>query len=638
MRSDRANRASGIALNRRQLLTGAAVFGGGLLTTPLSLHPTVAHAASVAAAGSDLGAIEHVVFLMQENRSFDHYFGAYRGVRGFNDHSSAGLGAFAQPLPTNTTRQPLGVQLPFHLDTGSGIGECTHDINHSWLVQHESRGSGTNDAFVSSHTASQFDGPDRGLLTMGYYKRADLPYHYALADNFTICDAYFSSILGPTHPNRLMSMSGTVDPAAKHGGPVLTTELARDALFSVGWTTVPELLESAGVSWKTYTAPGQGFIPGSTSLGFGNAILPYFAQYAKVSSSLHQKAFLPTFPGDFASDVRNGTLPHVSWIISPEGFDEHPPTPPSFGARFIDQVLRTLLSNPVVWSKTVVFITYDENGGFFDHVPPPVPPAGTVGEFITSPALPSRASGVAGPLGLGFRVPMLVVSPFSKGGYVSSQIFDHTSQIQFLEQRFGIHCANISTWRRRTVGDLTTALHWNADRRAPPLPSTASYAAQAMTAQGCTPSDLNETNTNQPTYPQLSAQSMPTQEVGSAKRIPPLTKHITKTIGPFAPNSSLLTPVLMSQVTSLAKRIGRNGDTHVLLTGYNDVAPSPRRALAIGRDRATAVERFLRSEMTSLGIKGVKIAVTSRGGANPLATNATVPGRARNRRVTATAS
>jgi phospholipase C len=638
VRSDRVDVAGGMSLNRRQLLTGAAVCGSGLLTTPRALHPTVARAAAAVAAGSDLGAIEHVVFLMQENRSFDHYFGAYRGVRGFNDHATTALGAFAQPLPANTSRQPVGVQLPFHLNSGTGFGECTHDINHSWLVQHESRSDGTNDAFASSHTSSQFDGPDRGLLTMGYYTRADLPYHYALADNFTICDAYFSSILGPTHPNRLMSMSGTVDSAGKYGGPVLSTELPKDALFSVSWTTVPELLESAGVSWKTYTTPGQGFIPDSANLGFGNAILPYFSQFSKASTTLHQKAFLPTFPGDFASDVSSGRLPKVSWIISPEGFDEHPPTPPSFGARFIDQVLRTLLSNSAVWSKTVVFITYDENGGFFDHVPPPVPPRGTVGEFINARTLPSAAGGVVGPLGLGFRVPMLVVSPFSKGGYVSSQLFDHTSQIQFLEQRFGIHCANISAWRRHTVGDLSGTLHLSADTQAPSLPSTASYATQAVTVQGCTPGDLNETNTSQPSYPQATVQSMPAQEAGSARRLPPTPRRLTVTIGPFAANSSSLTPALKSQVTSLAKRIGRNGDIHVLLTGYNDVAPSPTTALAISRARATAVAQFLKSEMASLGVRGVRLSVKSRGGANPIATNATAPGRARNRRVVATAS
>ena len=114
-------------------------------------------------------------------------------------------------------------------------------------------------------------------------------------------------------------------------------------------------------------------------------------------------------------------------------------------------MIGTLVSNPEVWAKTVLFIMYDENDGFFDHVPPPTPPPGTPGEFLTVDPLPASAYGVAGPIGLGFRVPMLVVSPFSRGGYVCSDIFDHTSQLRFLETRFGVQAPNISAWRRKTV-------------------------------------------------------------------------------------------------------------------------------------------------------------------------------------------
>ena len=274
---------------------------------------------------------------------------------------------------------------------------------------------------------------------MGYHTRADLPFHYALADAFTLCDGYHCSIMGPTHPNRLMAMSGTIDPGGGHGGPVLITNPSPDARFSVNWTTVPELLEDAGVSWKTYTPPGAAYrIDNPELMLVSDAILPYFSQYSSPSSTLYQKAFVPTFPDEFAHDVRSGTLPSVSWIIPPLGYDEHPPSPPSLGAWFIDQVLQTLISNADTWSKTVLFIMYDENDGFFDHVPPPVAPEGTPGEYVTVDPLPATANGVAGPLGLGFRVPMLVVSPFSRGGYVTSEVFDHTSQVRFLEERFGI--------------------------------------------------------------------------------------------------------------------------------------------------------------------------------------------------------
>jgi phospholipase C len=211
----------------------------------------------------------------------------------------------------------------------------------------------------------------------------------------------------------------------------------------------------------------------------------------------------------------------VSWIIPPDGYDEHPPGPPAYGAWFIDKVLRTLISNPQVWSKTALFITYDENGGFFDHVPPPVAPLGTAGEYLTKQPLPSQAGGVAGPLGLGFRVPMLVVSPFSRGGYVSSETFDHTSQIRFLEERFGIRSSEISAWRRQTVGDLTSTLRLkSANMARPRLPSTYGYRSAALTAQGCTPGDVYEANTSLPLYPMAAVQSMPTQESGAIRRLP----------------------------------------------------------------------------------------------------------------------
>jgi phospholipase C len=459
---------------------------------------------------------------MQENRSFDHYFGSYKGVQGFDDHAAGSYGVFSQSYPANATRPPYGIQLPFHLDTSTGLGECTTDLTHNWLPQHLSWNNGAMDSFVETHASNQFDGAAYGLLTMGYYDRSDLPYHYALADAFTICDRYHCSIMGPTHPNRLMAMSGTIDPAGQHGGPVIVTNESPDAVFSVNWHTVPELLENAGVSWKTYTQPGQGFPVTNSNYGIGDAILPYFSQYKKPSSQLYKKAFLPTFPSDFTRDVKTGTLPSVSWIIPPDGYDEHPPASPGYGAWFIDRILQTLISNEKVWSKTVFFIMYDENDGFFDHVAPPVAPPGTPGEYLTTVPLPVNAKGVAGPLGLGFRVPMLVVSPFSRGGYVSSEIFDHTSQILFLEERFGIHSSNISAWRRQTVGNLTSTLQMKSvNVSSPPLPSTSGYRTEALTVQGCTSGDVDEISINQPLYPLASVQNMPSQEPGVAKQVPP---------------------------------------------------------------------------------------------------------------------
>ncbi|MHB1518000.1 MAG: phospholipase C [Acidimicrobiales bacterium] len=511
--------------DRRVFLGAAMAAGAGVLAAACGSPTAIDKAARTSPAGSDLGAVEHVVFLMMENRSFDHYFGTYRGVRGFDDHPPGSLGAFSQPDPSNTSRSPVGRQLPFHLDITTRQAECTHDLTHNWLPQHLCRNHGAMDSFVATHTSAGYEGPVNGLLTMGYYGRADLPYHYALADAFTLCDGYHCSILGPTHPNRLMSMSGTIDPAGGHGGPVLITSGSPEARFSVNWTTMPEVLEDAGISWKVYTPPGSAYRAGFNGvLLVSDAILPYFSQYSNPRSALYQKAFDPTFPATFTHDVRTGTLPSVSWIVPPLGYDEHPPAPPALGAWFIDQVLRTLTADERTWSKTVLFVMYDENDGFFDHVPPPVAPPGTPGEYVTTTPLPSDAQGLAGPLGLGFRVPMIVASPFSRGGFVSSETFDHTSQLRFLEERFGVTAPNISEWRRKTVGDLTSTLRLGSpDPSTPVLPTTSGDTVAYVDSLGCQQSDLLEIDSGQPPYPMPNPQVMPTQELGTVRRTPSTT-------------------------------------------------------------------------------------------------------------------
>src|SRR5207302_1116028 len=153
---------------------------------------------------------------------------------------------------------------------------------------------------------------------------------------------------------------------------------------------------------------------------------------------LAANAFGHTFPGDFEADCAAGTLPQVSWLIAPVLDSEHPPTPPVWGEWATAQALNALLSNQGVWERSALLVTYDENGGFFDHVPPPTAPTGTAGEYITVSPLPSTAAGIAGPIGLGFRVPALVVSPFSKGGFVHSGTLDHTSTLKLLAARFGV--------------------------------------------------------------------------------------------------------------------------------------------------------------------------------------------------------
>jgi phospholipase C len=145
-------------------------------------------------------------------------------------------------------------------------------------------------------------------------------------------------------------------------------------------------------------------------------------------------------------------------------------------------VLSTVVSNRALWEKTAIIVTYDENGGFFDHVAPPTPPKGTKGEFLTVSKLPAAAKGIRGPIGLGFRVPMVVVSPFSRGGLVCSDTFDHTSTLRFLETRFGVEVPNLSAWRRKVTGDLTSAFNFAAkpNNSRPALPNgTGSCTAYA---------------------------------------------------------------------------------------------------------------------------------------------------------------
>jgi phospholipase C len=368
---------------------------------------------------------------------------------------------------------------------------------------------------VRTHVQTRFEGPEHGVLTMGYYQRQDLPFYYALADAFTIADNYHCSVLGPTHPNRLMALSGTVDPSGHAGGPVLETNSSPDAVYSVHWDTIPEVLEDAGVSWKVYSPVGG--LAGPTVFEkygiLSDAILPYFAQYKNPNSALYQKAFLPQYPNDFAADVASGQLPAVSWLIPPLGYDEHPSAPPALGEWYTSQVVATLTSNPEVWSKTVLFHMYDENDGFFDHVAPPVPPAGTPGEYLTQHTLPTDAKGIRGPVGMSFRVPLLVISPFSRGGHVASEVFDHTSQMRFLEERFGVRAPNISAWRRKTAGDLTSTLHpGHADASVPALPSTANDTESDIMAEGITQSEILNIQKDMPVYPVPEHQSMPKQE------------------------------------------------------------------------------------------------------------------------------
>ena len=432
--------------------------------------------------------VEHIVFLMQENRAFDHYFGTLRGVRGYGDPRPAFL-----PSGKPVWFQPdgNGFLLPFRpaaVDLGLQFLE---DTPHGWTDTHAAWNGGKYDQWI----------PSKGRTVMAHLTRRDIPFHYALADAFTVCDAYHCSFLGATDPNRYHMWTGWVGNDGRGGGPVIN-----NAEAGYDWSTYPERLERAGISWKIYQDSGVGLDAAGfwgwtddAYIGnYGDNSLLYFHQYQNTSPGdpLYEKARRGTnigVPGtpfdalfaDLRDDVRHNRLPQVSWIVAPEAFSEHGNWPANYGAWYISNVLDALTSNADLWSRTALFVTWDENDGFFDHVVPPTParsPSEGRSTVDTSDEIFAGSPGnPSGPYGLGIRVPMIVVSPWSKGGWVCSETFDHTSLIRFIERRFaprhsGLIETNITAWRRAICGDLTSAFDFekpNAARVA--LPDTAAY-------------------------------------------------------------------------------------------------------------------------------------------------------------------
>jgi phospholipase C len=455
--------------------------------------------------------IEHIVILMQENRSFDHYFGTMRGVRGYGDRRAVTLpsGDLVWSQPNGSTRV-----LPFHPDAPDLGLQFLEDLPHGWTDQHMAWNAGKYDQWV----------PAKGTTTMAYLTRTDIPFHYALADAFTICDAYHCSVLGPTDPNRYHMWTGWVGNDGKGGGPVLD-----NAEAGYDWSTYPELLQKAGITWKIYQDAGAGLDaahfwgwgPDAYIGNYGDNSLLYFHQYqnSQPGSPLFEGALTGTnisqggtLVDALRQDVLESKLPQVSWIVAPEAYTEHPNWPANFGAWYVSQFLDALTANPEVWSKTALFLMYDENDGFFDHMVPPTPPEsraqGLSTVDTTNELFQGNSQYAAGPIGLGFRVPMIVISPWSKGGWVNSELFDHTSLIRFIEQRFGrqypdIIEPNITAWRRAVSGDLTSAFNFRTPNDAVvPLPGTTSYV----------PPDNDRHPDYSPSVP--AAQSMPKQEPG----------------------------------------------------------------------------------------------------------------------------
>ena len=487
-------------IKRRRFLKMTAASVGGL--TAMSMVPPGIRQALATPAASVTGTIsdvQHVVIFMQENRSFDHYYGSRPGVRGLND-------PVPPPLPSTTltaknvwyqpyTGNSAGYMLPFHLDTSKTSATCVGASSMGFTVDTAMIDGGKYNAWNTARTAG---------CGMGFYNRSDLPFYYALSDHFTICDQYFCSTLTDTNPNRLFLFTGS------NGLSVGQSPVLDDTESSSGWTwtTYAERLQSAGVSWKVYQEADN----------FDDNALAWFANFKNASAGqpLYDKgmATVSNLVAAFQNDVTNNTLPQVSWIVAPAALSEHPNYQPPDGENLTAQLIAALASNPSVYASTVFILNYDENGGFFDHIPPPCPPSdvqggkstvSTAGELTTVNEDGDTIS--SSPIGLGIRVPMIIISPWTYGGRVCSQVFDHTSVLQFLEQRFGVNEPNISAWRRAVCGNLTAAFDFSGSNSSwPSLPSTANYVAQSSTECSTLPAPAPPTTQAMPsgesgTYP-----------------------------------------------------------------------------------------------------------------------------------------
>jgi len=464
-------------VTRRRLLSSAAAGAGGVLASSL-LPPALARAAAEGPRRGSLKDVRHVVIHMQENRSFDHYFGTLAGVAGFGDTNALvqtdptppldtveGKSIFYQYDPYN----PDNYLLPWHLDTLNTSSQAIPSTSHAWYYQHFSLNitvptatgqptTALNNNWIPSHYLADNNSTYGHFYwyVMGYYERQDIPFHFALAETFTLCDHYHCSLLGPTWPNRMYLMTGMIDPEGQYGGPVISNVVPSP--FSgtpYTWTTYPERLTEAGISWRIYQEEDD----------YGTNVMEFFEafQAAKPGSTLYENGLTIYPPDRFEWDAKHDKLPTVSWIIPTSGQSEHPAYLPASGANFLASKLNAVAENRGLWNSTVFIVNYDENDGLFDHVVPPLPPAGTPGEFVaagsnTTPASPNW------PIGGGIRVPAFIVSPWTVGGYVASEQFDHTSVLQFLERVTGVKETNITDWRRETFGDLTSALGFSGGK------------------------------------------------------------------------------------------------------------------------------------------------------------------------------
>ncbi|HYL42962.1 MAG TPA: alkaline phosphatase family protein [Ktedonobacteraceae bacterium] len=351
--------------SRRSMLQNLGILAGLGLTYEAGVFATRETRAAIV--GSDINPVNHVLIACQENRTFDDYFGYYPKAGKF------GLPAnYALPDGKGGTVPPHHNSFPI-----------SNNPSHSWQSIHSEWNKGAMDGFYTAD----------GSTALGYYDGSDLSYYYALADNFTLCGNYFCSLLGPSTPNRLVLMSGTA-------GGNTTNTVTRGSL---DWPAIVDLLDAHKITWKCYNLG----IGTGTSLEDFNVLI-YFKHWQKDPR-------LNFTEDDYQADLRAGTLPQVSFLITEYLVSEHPPADIQMVQLKMAEVINALIASKL-WQSSALFFTYDEGGGFFDHIAPPQVDA----------------------YGLGFRVPTLVVSPWTRRGYVSGQLYEHSSLLKFIERRFGL--------------------------------------------------------------------------------------------------------------------------------------------------------------------------------------------------------
>jgi phospholipase C len=499
-------------MSRRDFLRAMAQAGGA--SAVLSTFPPAIQRALALPANQrtrSLQDVEHIVVLTQENRSFDHYFGTMPGVRGFGDPFPIPVmdrqnlfnrkTVFVQqtvggaPVPGRPSWPQSKAIAPFRLNTAQDFPVMrVAGTPHSWLDAQLAWDHGRmNDWCAAKQNHS-----------LGHYAEADLPFQFALAKAFTLCDHYHCAVQTGTNTNRLFLWTGHNDPMAVAGGP--STDNSRDSFdpdpnTDYRWVTYAERLQAAGVSWQVYQNMADNFTDNPLA-GFRPFRNAYYLRPG--SSQVLRERGTSTRDLDLLKvDVLANRLPQVSWIVATAEGSEHPgPSSPASGADYTARVLDALTANPEVWSKTVLLINFDENDGFFDHMPPPAVPSYTTYSANPAQAQLAGASTVdtAGeyhhalngadprthhrPYGLGPRVPLYVVSPWTKGGWVNSQVADHSSVLRFIEARFGVQEPLISPWRRAVSGDLLSCfdfLHPEDNGFMQLLPATAARRALALT-------------------------------------------------------------------------------------------------------------------------------------------------------------